>query len=93
MHVFQLSSLALTRVRVGLRRRPSRFPLNRDLSSHLFAQVLFHVRVILPIHGQLHHKIDEIMIRVRPTSPLGMSPGSAPKCWEECYLLAKGEAQ
>ena len=71
LHMFQLPSTALPRVRVLSRRPPSRTPLGRGLPSQMFARVLVHVGVILPPYGQLHQQIDQIIIGVRASFPLG----------------------
>ena len=93
LHVFQLSTSAAERVRVGLTRPPSTNLLSRGLPSWTFAQVVVHVRVVLSLHGQFDQKIDQIIVGVRPCFPPGRLPCSSPKSWEESSLLAKGEAQ
>ena len=69
--MLQLPTTALPRVRVGLRRPPSRSLLSRGLSSHMFAQILVHVGVILPLHGPFDPQIDQVILRVRPRFPVG----------------------
>ena len=64
LHVFQLTTTALTRVRVVLRRPPSTIPLSRLLPSQMLAQILVHVRVIFPLHGQFNQEIDQIIVGV-----------------------------
>ena len=57
--------------RVGLRRRPSGSHLSRGLPSQMLAQILVHVGVIPPLHGQFNQQIDPVIVRVRPRFPLG----------------------
>ena len=54
LHVFQLFTSALSRVRVAFRRRPSRTLRSRGLPLQMLAQLLLHLRVILSLHGKLH---------------------------------------
>ena len=74
LHVFQLTTTAVTRVKVGLKRPPSRFPLTESLPSQMLAQILSYVRVILPLHGQCDHEINQIIVGVCPRFPLGRLP-------------------
>ena len=69
-HVLQLPTTDLPRVRVGSRGPPSRSLLSRGFPSQMFAQILFHVGVMLPLHGQLNQQIDQVIIRLRPGFPL-----------------------
>ena len=69
--MLQLPTMALPRVRVGLWRPPSRRPLSRGLPSQMFAQILVHVGVILPLHGELDQRIDRVILSVRPSFLLG----------------------
>ena len=75
----QLPTTALPRVRVGLRRPPSRSLLSRGLPSQMFAQILVHVGVILSLHGQPHHQIDPVMVRVWASFPLGRRSAVIPR--------------
>ena len=69
--VLQLPTTALPKVRVELRRPPSRRLLRRGLPSQMIAQILVHVGVILPLHGQFVQQIDQVIVRVRPSFLLG----------------------
>ena len=89
--MFQLPSTALLRVRVGLRGPPARTFLSRGLPSQMFAQVLVHVGVIL-LHRQLYEQIDQVIIGLRPSFPLGRLPAVLPRSWKEPSLRAIGEA-
>ena len=70
----------------------SRTLLSTGLPPQMLARVLVHVRVILPRDGQIDQQIDQVIIGVRPSFPLGRLPAILPKSWQECSLGAKGEA-
>ena len=74
LHVFKLTTTALTRVKVGLKGPPSKFLLTTGLRSQMLAQILVYVRVILPLHGQCDHEINQIIVGVCPRLPLGRLP-------------------
>ena len=65
--MFQLPTAALPRVRVALRRPPSRTLFSTGLPSQMFAQVLVHVGVILPLHAAIDQHIYQVIIEVYPT--------------------------
>ena len=44
----------------------------------MFAQVLVHVRVAFLLHGRFNQKIDQIIVEVRPSLPLGRLPAVLP---------------
>ena len=66
IHVLQLPTTALPRVRVGFRRPPSRSIVGRGLSSQMVAQILVRSGVLPPLQGQFDQQIDQVIVRVRP---------------------------
>ena len=66
--MLQMPTRALPRVTVGLRQPPSRSLLSGCLLSQMLAQILIHVGVNVPPHGQLDQQIDEVIIRSSQTS-------------------------
>ena len=70
LHVFQLPTAAITRVRVELRLPPSRIPLSGGHSSQMRAGMIVYVGVILPLHGQRDQESDEMILTVCPSFPL-----------------------
>ena len=51
LHMLQLPSMSLTRVRLGLRRPPFRIPRTMGFPSEMLAQILIHLGVIFALHG------------------------------------------
>ena len=69
--MLQMSTTALSRVGVGLRRPPSRSLLSRGLSPQMLGQIPIHVGVIPPLYGHFDQQIHKVIVRMRARFPLG----------------------
>ena len=63
LHLLHLATIALPRVRVGLRQPPCRTLLSRGIPSQMFAHILVHEEVILPFPGQFAQQMDQVILR------------------------------
>ena len=66
LHMLQLPSLTLPRVRVGLWGPPSLTSFSRGLPPQMFAQVFLHLRVVFSLHGEFDQKINQLIVGMSP---------------------------
>ena len=71
LHMLQLPSLTLPRVRVGFWGPPSLRFVSKGLPPQMLAQVFIHVRVIFSLHGEFDQKIDQLIVGMSLGFPLG----------------------
>ena len=62
LHVLQLPTVALSEGWSGVEATFLQDTSQRGHLSQMFAQVLVHLGVILPLHGQLDQQIDQVII-------------------------------